>query len=116
VLIVDDAPGFRRVARELLEQRGYIVAGEADCAAAALEAAERLAPDAVLLDVRLPDGHGFEVAARLTRAESPPAVLLVSVDPHDGRDELVEASGARGFVSKAQLVRAELTRFWPSAY
>jgi hypothetical protein len=42
VLIVDDSAPFRRAARDLLRRRGYVVVGEAGCAAAALEAAERL--------------------------------------------------------------------------
>jgi DNA-binding NarL/FixJ family response regulator len=49
VLIIDDQPVFRRAARELLEARGYSVVGEAGCAAAALEGAKQLEPDAVLL-------------------------------------------------------------------
>ena len=114
ILIVDDAPSFRRVARELLERRGYMIAGEATCAAAAVDAVERLAPDAILLDVRLPDGDGFEVSARLTRADPPPAVLLVSADDFLSCYARVEACGARGFVPKSQLATAELVRFWPS--
>jgi CheY-like chemotaxis protein len=39
VLIVDDHPPFRWIVRELLEVRGYAIAGEADCAASALAAA-----------------------------------------------------------------------------
>jgi DNA-binding NarL/FixJ family response regulator len=67
VLIVDDQPVFRRAAHELLEARGYAVVGEAGCAAAALQAAKQLEPDAVLLDVRLGDESGHEVARALTR-------------------------------------------------
>jgi DNA-binding NarL/FixJ family response regulator len=115
VLIVDDAPCFRGVVRELLERRGYTVAGEADCAAAAIEAAARLAPDAVLLDVQLPDGNGFDVSARLTRTDPAPAVLLVSADEDLDCCAHLERSGARGFVPKSQLAHAELARFWPGA-
>jgi PleD family two-component response regulator len=58
VLIVDDAPVFRQVARELLERRGYTVVGEAGSAASAVDAVEWLAPDAVLLDVGCPIAAG----------------------------------------------------------
>ena len=78
VLIVDDQPSFRGMARRVLEWRGYVVAGEAECADSAIAAAERLAPDAVLLDVCLGEACGFDVACALTQARPELAVLLVS--------------------------------------
>ncbi len=113
VLVVDDASAFREVARELLERRGYVVAGEADCAAAAREAVERLAPDAILLDVNLPDANGFELATELMRSELAPAILLVSAD--DGLCELTPEDLALPFVAKAQLAGVDLAEFWPDS-
>jgi DNA-binding NarL/FixJ family response regulator len=103
VLIVDDHPSFRATARMLLEAEGYTVVGEAPDGASALSAAIRLRPDLVVLDVNLPDIDGFDVAARLTSEEGAPAVVLVS--SRDGRDfgPLISRSGARGFISKADL-------------
>jgi CheY-like chemotaxis protein len=46
VLIVDDSIVFRGVARELLERRGYVVAGEADCAGSAIALLIDIEPDA----------------------------------------------------------------------
>jgi DNA-binding NarL/FixJ family response regulator len=113
VLIIDDAPVFREVAREVLERRGYVVAGEADSAASAVEAVARLAPDAVLVDVRLRDGDGFELSAALTRAHPELAVLLASADRVPPSPERVQACGARGFVLKSRLASTDLTQFWP---
>ena len=109
VLIVDDHPSFRANARALLEAEGFVVVGEAEDGASALLAAVELLPELVLLDVQLPDLDGFEVAARLTNGGGGPAVVLVS--SRDGSDfgPLVERSGARGFIPKAELSGAALT-------
>ena len=67
VLIVDDHASFRWLARLLLVVAGFDVIGEAADAGGARELVERLHPDAVLLDVMLPDGSGVEVARELKR-------------------------------------------------
>jgi two-component system CitB family response regulator len=57
---------------------GFEVAGMAHTAAAALEAAERLRPDLVLLDVFLPDADGLEVQRRLAATRHPPDVIFLT--------------------------------------
>lgn len=108
VLIVDDHPSFRSSARALLEDEGFDVVGEVADGASALEAAARLRPELVLLDVQLPDLDGFDVAARLSRNGGSPRVVLVS--SRDGCDfgPLVERSGAAGFIPKAELSAAAI--------
>jgi CheY-like chemotaxis protein len=102
VLIVDDHEPFRVVARELLESAGYVVAGEATDAAEALAAVAFDVPDAVLLDVQLPDCDGFSVARALADRGGPVVVLISSREEEDyGRR--VAASGARGFIPKSKL-------------
>ena len=113
VLIADDHRGFRASARRLLQAEGYDVVGEACDAASAVVAARELRPDVLLLDVKLPDGDGFEVAAALTAEEDPPMVVLTS--SRDGADfgPLVARSGARGFVPKGELSGAALAAVLP---
>lgn len=108
VLIVDDNPGFRRRARELLDSEGFEVVGEAADGDSALAATRELEPDLVLLDIQLPDLDGFEVARRLTSNGNGPEVVLIS--SHDAVDfgSLVRASGARGFIAKDELSGARL--------
>lgn len=114
VLIVDDEPSFRRVARQLLELRGYLVVGEAGCAATAVESVGSLAPDAILMDVRLGDDNGFELARALTRQQPALAVLLVSNSDFRHLDPLIKDSGARGFALKSQLAGVDFAQFWPA--
>jgi DNA-binding NarL/FixJ family response regulator len=102
VLIVDDHQPFRAVARELLESAGYIVAGEAADAAEALAAVAADCPDAVLLDVQLPDRDGFAVASALATADGP-AVVLISSREADDYGRRLAACGARGFIAKSKL-------------
>jgi DNA-binding NarL/FixJ family response regulator len=106
VLIVDDHPSWRDCARETLEAEGFDVVGEAGDGASALEAAARLRPDVVLLDVQLPDTTGFEVTAQLVPNGTGPAVVLVSSRDAADYGELIAASGARGFVAKDELTGA----------
>ena len=108
VLIVDDHPSFRGTARALLEAEGFDVVGEAEDGAAAIEAARRLQPEVVLLDVQLPDIDGFEVAERLSADGVEAAVVLTSSRDAAEFGGLVERSGARGFVPKAELSAAAL--------
>jgi CheY-like chemotaxis protein len=115
VLIVDDHPVFRGVARDLLEARGFVVAAEADGLVTALEALERCVPDAVLLDVCLGQESGYDVARALTDARPGLAVLLVSADDRHLCRERVRDSGACGFVLKPRLVHADLGAFWRHA-
>ena len=104
-------------ARMLLAARGYDVVGEAFCAASALDAVERHAPQAVLLDVRLGDDDGFELCGLLTRFHPELAVLLTSAEEHN--PELITRCGASGFVQKHRLLQTDFAQFWtrrPSSF
>lgn len=106
VLVVDDHPVFRAAARRLLEAAGMTVVGEAATAAAALSAAARLRPDVVVLDVRLPDGDGFEVARGLEAAGVPTTTVLVSSASEPTYAGLAVEVGAAGFLPKSELSSA----------
>ncbi len=108
VLIVDDHPSFRASARTLLEAEGYEVVGEAETGLAAIEAAKRLGPDVVLLDVQLPDIDGFEVADRLAGNGISAHVILTSSRDCCDYGSCIKDSPAVGFVPKGELSGAAL--------
>jgi DNA-binding NarL/FixJ family response regulator len=117
VLIVDDHPSFRAMARLALAADGLVVVGTATDGASAIAEVLRLVPDIVLLDVGLPDMTGFEVAARLREAASPAAIVLASTREQSDFGTLVAESGARGLIEKSLLsgeaVRALVTASEP---
>ena len=109
ILIVDDHPSFRASARRMLEADGYEVVGEAVDGASAIDAVRELAPDVVLLDVRLPDTDGFQVAARLAANGATPAIVLTSSRDRSDFDFEIVASSAHGFIPKSELSARAIT-------
>lgn len=101
VMLVDDHEVVRVGLKSLLTgSPGLEVVGEAATAADAVRAAERLRPDVVVLDVRLPDGSGIE-ACRDIRAARPETRVIVLTSYSD--DEALFASimaGAAGYLLK----------------
>ena len=87
--------------------RGHDVVGEASDGRGAMAEAERLGPDAVLLDVRLRGESGFDVARSLIARWPQLPILLMSVDAETA-PELARACGARGFVPKQRLHAVDL--------
>jgi DNA-binding NarL/FixJ family response regulator len=110
VLLVDDDPAFRALARRMLTAAGLSVVAEADTVAAARDAALELRPDTALVDVGLPDGDGVTLARVLTELPWRPRVLLTSTDPDAATPNDVRQSGAHGFVPKSELPNAPLER------
>lgn len=99
VLVVDDAPEVRVLARIALESEGMTVE-EATDGQAALDAVAARRPSLVLLDVEMPGMSGLEVMARLRRSE--PDVPIVIVSGHSTEDDRVLGLelGADDYVGK----------------
>jgi DNA-binding NarL/FixJ family response regulator len=101
VVIVDDQMLVRRGIRSLLELGGHVeVVGEAADGSEAIAVIEQLAPDVVLLDVRMPEKNGVEVLRALSaRGALPPTILLTTFDDDEVLIEAIRA-GARGYLLK----------------
>jgi DNA-binding NarL/FixJ family response regulator len=103
VLLIDDDPAFRALARRTLAGTLLSVIGEASTAAEGVTAVRELKPDVILLDVGLPDGDGIELARELSALPWGPRVVLTSVDSDAASADEVLRSGAQGFVPKHDL-------------
>ncbi len=101
VVIVDDHALVREGLRAVLEADGGIeVVGEAENGPQAVKLCQRLSPDLVLMDVRMPLMDGLEATRRIKATM--PAVSVVVVTMHENPDYLLEAvrAGAAGYVLK----------------
>lgn len=77
-LIVDDEPLARTHLRRLLEAQGIQVVGESENAAGALEMAEDLRPDLLLLDIQMPGLSGMQIASALLYLDPAPVLIFVT--------------------------------------
>ena len=84
ILLVDDEPNIIQLARMYLEREGFQVEAVQD-GGAALQAANRLRPALIVLDLMLPKVDGMEVCRELRRREDPVAILMLTA-----RDEAVD--------------------------
>ena len=103
VLLADDHADFRGgLAEMLLTDGGIEVVGEAQDGAEAIEIAERVRPDVVVLDLAMPVMDGREAFERLLRTVSPPPgiVILTMYDGAGQRRDLLRM-GASAFLAKS---------------
>ena len=101
ILIVEDNEKNRRLARDILQVKGYRTV-EAETGEAGFELAAQQAPNLVLMDIHLPGMNGIEALKKLRAAEATRRIRVLaftaSVMPQDRR-EIMDA-GFDGFVSK----------------
>ncbi len=107
VLVVDDQSFMRIALRQMLEAEGDIrVVGEARNGVEAVAMARELKPDAITLDIEMPEMDGLKACAQIMREVVPhPAVIMVSAHTQAGGEAAVQALrlGAVDFVSKSSM-------------
>jgi DNA-binding NarL/FixJ family response regulator len=100
VLVADDHPLFRDGIASLLEAAGFEVIGQVGDGQAAIDAAQRLQPDLVLLDITMPETSGLEALRQIRTLLPDIKVVMLTVSEDDS--DLFEAirSGANGYLLK----------------
>ncbi len=110
ILLAEDDDNARSLLVELLAALGHVVVAEVSNGREAIERARELAPDVVLLDVRLPDMSGFDVADRLAASGCTSALVVTSSSDDPLYPERAASCGARGFVAKHDVCGPALDR------
>ena len=108
VLVIDDDAGFRALAVRVLEGMGLSVVGEAATVESATVAARKLRPQAVLVDVVLPDGSGIELAVELAALPWRPRIVVTSSDPGAVTEAGARSAGGAAFIAKHDLTDSRL--------
>ena len=99
ILIAEDETIIRLDLRSLLESNGFEVCGEARDGVEAVELAESLAPDVILMDIKMPRLDGIEAAGRILEERPVPIVMLTAFGHEDLVGRAVE-TGVFGYLSK----------------
>lgn len=113
VLTVDDQVVFRRVAHDVIVATpGFEPVGDAQSGEDALAEVERLRPELVLLDVRMPGIGGMEAARRIVAAAPETVVVLISIEDSEGFAEDAQACGAAALLRKQDFGPSLLRSIW----
>ena len=101
LLIVDDHPAFRRGLELMLADVDDVeIVGAAETGLRAVELAEQLSPDVILMDLRMPDLDGIEATRRLSRSAPATAVVVLTMFEDDDSVFAAMRAGARGYLLK----------------
>jgi DNA-binding NarL/FixJ family response regulator len=101
-LLADDHPAILERAAQALG-RDHQVVGTVSNGLDALEAAARLLPDVIVLDISMPGMTGLEVAARLRDSGSTAVIVFLTVHEEQEFVDAAQATGAAGYVVKSRL-------------
>ncbi|MGN6475449.1 MAG: ANTAR domain-containing response regulator [Mycobacteriales bacterium] len=99
VLIAEDEALIRLDLKEMLEEEGYVVVGEAGDGQQAVDLAKSVEPDVVILDVKMPVLDGISAAERIVADQIAPVVMLTAFSQRELVERAAEA-GAMAYVVK----------------
>lgn len=110
VLVVDDHPFFRSGLVDWLNKQEILTCcGEAGTVAEARLALTRLKPDILLLDLRLGDGDGLDLARESTENHSAVRIIVLSQNDEEAYAHRALRAGARGYIMKSEATEVVLS-------
>lgn len=101
VFLVEDAPLLRDRLTALIDSIGASTVGHADGAREAIDAILAARPDAVVLDLHLKEGNGFDVLRAVAKAAPEIAFFVLTNHPIESFRAVATRLGARGFFDKS---------------
>jgi DNA-binding NarL/FixJ family response regulator len=102
VFVVDDSHLVReRIIEMISELRGVEISGEAERAKEAVASIQKLKPDVVILDIRLPGGNGIEVLKEIKKNKSAPIIIILTNYPYPQYKKKCVEAGADFFFDKS---------------
>jgi two-component system, chemotaxis family, chemotaxis protein CheY len=110
ILIADDSDTVRHAVRVFLERRGFTICGEAGDGVDAIEKAQELKPDVILLDVAMPRMNGIEAAPVLKSKLPKTQIILFTMFSDSLGQSLMSALGVNAVVGKADALTELLER------
>ncbi len=111
VVLADDDHLFLASLQELIDRQPELtVVGTAGDGVEALEAVERLAPEAVVIDLHMPRLDGVSAVARLRRDHPHLCLIALTGDPAPELHRAAEEAGADGVVPKGEMIEALVER------
>ena len=106
ILIVDDHEVVRQGIRTILKARPqWELVGEAVNGKDAIEKAQKLNPDVILMDITMPEMSGIEATREITRLKLPAGILIFTMHESKNLAETVREAGAKGLVLKSHAAR-----------
>ena len=100
ILICDDAAFMRMMIKDILTKNGYIIVGEAENGAKAVEKYAELKPDLVLMDITMPEMDGIEALKKIKAADANASIIMCSAMGQQAMVIESIQSGAKDFIVK----------------
>lgn len=100
ILVADDAAFMRLSLKNMLQNNGFEVVGEAENGLRAVELYIKLKPDIVTMDITMPEMEGIEALENIIKIDSNATIIMVSALGQESKVKKAILSGAKGFIVK----------------